>query len=100
MSAPLIERLRERARIESPDGDTAEDRTAFEDVPEVTWEEMREISALLTEAAACLARFQNLSSNWRAIADRMPSDGCERAMSGIYLECADDLDGCYAEPRA
>ena len=54
--ADLIRRLRERARIEcmemSADADAA---AAFDDVPEITFDELRVIAQLFTEAADALS---------------------------------------------
>lgn len=52
--ADLIHRLRSRAMIEAPPDNEPDTRAAFEDVPEITFEELAEIAALLTEAADAL----------------------------------------------
>jgi len=68
----LADRLERRADIE--DVGTEETDAAYEDVPEVTWEEMREIVGLLREAASTL----------RALADQgQYAEGWHRAVETI-----------------
>jgi hypothetical protein len=52
--ADLIQRLRSRAMIEAPPDNEPETRAAFDDVPEITFDELREIAGLLNEAANAL----------------------------------------------
>lgn len=52
--ADLIHRLRSRAMIEAPPDNGPDTRAAFEDVPEITFDELSEIAALLSEAANAL----------------------------------------------
>jgi hypothetical protein len=47
--ADLCARLRHRAHVESPDGYDQSDAP-----PDLTWQDMREVSMLLTEASAAI----------------------------------------------